>query len=189
MGDPDAPPLRAAELLQTLDRHRVRYIVVGGLAAIVHGGSRVTFDIDLVPEWTDANLARLAAALEEIGAELRVSGAREPVPIPPDARSLRQFEVSTWRTELGDLDVIIGTPTATRGSLAGYDVLVVRAHERTVFGVTIAVAALDDVIESKQALGRESDLVALPELHRLRDRLARERRSGRGGPLDEQVSD
>jgi hypothetical protein len=148
----------------------VRYVVVGGLAATVHGATRVTFDIDLVPEWTEANLDRLAAALREIDARLHAPGAREPVAFPVDTRSLRQFEVSTWRTRLGDLDVVVGTPTATRGSLARYETLASRAHHRTAFGVTILVADLDDVIESKQALGRESDLVALPELHRLRAR-------------------
>ena len=170
MGDPDAPPLQAAELLQLLDRHAVRYVVVGGLAATVHGATRVTFDIDLVPEWTDDNLDRLASALRDAEAELQAPGSQTPVAFPIDARSLRQFEVSTWRTRLGDLDVIVGTPTATRGELARYETLAPRATEREAFGVTILVADLDDIIESKQALGRESDLVALPELHRLRSR-------------------
>ena len=120
MGDPDAPPLQAGELLQFLDRHGVRYVVVGGLAATVHGATRVTFDIDLVPEWTDDNLGRLAAALREAGARLVAPEAPTPISFPIDARSLRQFEVSTWRSTLGDLDVIIGTPTATRGVLARY---------------------------------------------------------------------
>lgn len=170
MGDPDAPPLQTAELLQLLDRHAVRYIVVGGLAATVHGATRVTFDIDVVPEWTDDNLDRLAAALRDAQAELQAPEAPTPIAFPIDARSLRQFEVSTWRTTLGDLDVIIGTPTATRGVLAGYDVLEPRAVRREAFGATILVADLGDIIESKQALGRESDLVALPELHRLHAR-------------------
>lgn len=170
MGDPDAPPLQAAELLQLLDKHGVRYVVVGGLAATVHGATRITFDIDLVPEWTDDNLEHLAAALREAGAELQAPDASTPTAFPIDARSLGQFEVSTWRTRLGDLDVIIGTPTAARGVLARFEKLEQRAVEREAFGVTILVAALDDIIESKQALGRESDLVALPELHRLRER-------------------
>ena len=170
MGDPDAPPLEAGELLQLLDRHAVRYVVVGGLAATVHGAMRVTFDIDLVPEWTDDNLDRLATALRDADAELRAPESATPLPFPIDARSLRQFEVSTWRTRLGDLDVIVGTPTATRGVLARYETLAPRAVARVAFGVTILVADLDDIIESKQALGRESDLVALPELHRLRTR-------------------
>jgi hypothetical protein len=168
MGDPDAPPLHAGELLQLLDRHGVRYVLVGGLAATAHGATRVTFDIDLVPEWTEDNLDRLAAALHEAGARLAAPDADRPILFPIDAQSLRQFEVSTWRTPLGDLDVIVGTPTAARDVLARYDALASRAIEQEAFGVTILVAALDDIIESKQALSRESDLVALPELHRIR---------------------
>jgi hypothetical protein len=173
VSDPDAPPLQAADVLQLLDRHAVRYVVVGGLAATVHGAARVTFDIDLVPEWTDDNLGRLAAALREADAELHTTGVKDPVPYSIDAQSLRQFEVSTWRTRLGDLDVIRGTPKGWRGALAGYEELRSRAHRREAFGVPILVADLDDVIESKQALAREPDLVALPELHRLRERLRR----------------
>jgi len=173
MGSPDAPPLQAGAILRLLDRHRVRYVVVGGLAATAHGATRVTFDIDLVPEWTNANLERLASALREVDAELLAPDTRGPVPFPIDAHSLRQFEVSTWRTRLGDLDVIIGTPTAIRGVLARYDMLAPRAERLEAFGATILVAHLDDVIESKQALGRETDLVALPELHRLRARRGR----------------
>ena len=82
MGDPDAPPLQAGALLQLLDRHAVRYVVVGGLAATVHGATRVTFDIDLVPEWTDDNLDRLASALAEAGARLEEPDARAPISFP-----------------------------------------------------------------------------------------------------------
>ena len=170
MGDLSAPPLLAADLFRLLDRHKVRYVVVGGLAGTVHGAARVTFDIDLVPEWTDDNLERLAAALREAGAALHRRGDEEPVELAIDAATLRGFEVSTWRTRLGDVDLITGTPTARRGTLAGYEALAKRAHAREVFGVTILVADLDDVIESKQALAREVDLVALPELYRLRER-------------------
>ena len=156
--------------MRLLEEHGVRYVIVGGLAATVHGATRVTFDIDLVPEWTSANLERLASALQDVGAKLQTPDSESPVAFSIDARSLRGFEVSTWRTRLGDLDVILGTPTAARGVLARYDTLARRAVEREAFGITILVAGLDDIIESKQALGRESDLVALPELHRLRTR-------------------
>ncbi len=120
-----------------------------------------------MPEWTEDNLARLASALVAADAQLQAPVSSAPVAFPIDAHSLRQFEVSTWRTRLGDLDVIIGTPTATRGQLARYDALAPRAERREAFGVVILIADLDDIIESKEALGRESDLVALPELHRL----------------------
>lgn len=172
MGDPNAPPLRVEELFRLLDTHGVRFVVVGGLAATVHGSARVTYDVDVVPDWSPGNLEHLAAALRAAGAKLHPRGQAEPVDFPLDAASLRQFEVSTWRTRYGDLDVILGTPTSRRGQLARYDELAERAVRRTAFGLTILVADLDDVIESKAALAREPDLVALPELHRLRDRLA-----------------
>ena len=159
-----------------LDAAKVAYVVVGGLAGTVHGAQRVTFDIDIVPDWTAANLRRLASALRSMGARLRVAGSPEPVDFPLDEVSLRGFEVSTWRTRLGDLDVVMGTPTSTSGKLRDFKELKANSVKRSAFGVTILIAGLDDIIESKAALGREPDLVALPELHRLReqrDRLAR----------------
>jgi len=171
MGDPGAPPLRVEHLLRTLDEHDVRYVIVGGLAAAAQGAGRVTFDIDVVPEWSTENLDRLADALRAMNAQLRVPDSADPVDFPLDARSLRGFEVSTWRTDSGDLDVIIGTPTAERGRLSGFDELVDRSHALEAYGLTILVADLKDIIESKQALAREPDLVALPELRRLQARL------------------
>jgi hypothetical protein len=170
---PTRPPLKAARLLGLLESHAVRFVIVGGLAATVHGSGRVTFDIDVVPEWSKENLARLAEALKAAGARLHQRGESEPVELRIDAPILHRFEVSTWRTKFGDLDVIIGTPTARRGRLARYEQLVQRAHPREAFGLTFLVADLDDVIESKEALARDVDLAALPELHRLRGRLGR----------------
>jgi len=163
--------LKTDALFRLLDTHTVRYVVVGGLAATVHGSARVTYDIDIVPKWSTANLERLAGALRAAGAKLHQRGTSVPVDFPIDADRLRRFEVSTWRTRFGDLDVIIGTPTAHRGQLARYEQLAKRAHRLEAFGLTILVADLDDVIESKEVLARDPDLVALPELHRLRDRL------------------
>jgi hypothetical protein len=174
MGDPDAPPLQADALFRVLADHGVDYVVVGGLAAVVHGAARVTFDIDVVPDWSVENLDRLAAALRSVDAKLRVPGDSEPVASELSAGSLGDFEVSTWRTTVGDLDVIVGTPRGRGLPLDGYRELHGRAQARAAFGLTILVADLDDVIASKEALGREPDLAALPELHRLRDRLRRE---------------
>ena len=172
MGDLNAPPLRVEALLRALEDHAVRYVIVGGLAAAAQGAGRVTFDIDVVPEWSTENLDHLADSLRSLHAMLRVPDSVEPVPFRLDARSLRGFEVSTWRTDAGDLDVIIGTPTAVRGRLAGYDDLMDRGHRLEAYGLTIIVADLSDIIESKQVLAREPDLAALPELRRLQARLA-----------------
>lgn len=174
MGDPDAPPLDSEALVNLLAAHGVVYVLVGGLAAVAHGAARATFDIDIVPQWKPANLRALADALRAADARLRVPGVTAPVEAPLDGGTFTRYEVSTWRTKYGDIDVVVGTPTRTRGRLASFEQLAARAHARRPFGLTILVADLNDVIESKEALDREPDRAALPELRRLRDRLRRQ---------------
>ena len=168
VGDPNGPPLQAERIIETLHRYGVNYVLVGGLAATVHGASRVTFDIDVVPEWTVDNRGRLAQALAFLNAGLRVPGQRDAVPFPLDATTFTKFEVSTWRTDAGDLDVIVGLPTHLHGVLRGYEELRSRSAESDFDGPIVAIGSLDDIIESKAALGRPTDLVALPELLALR---------------------
>lgn len=175
MGDPDAPPLDSESLVRLLDRYGVAYVLVGGLAAVAHGAMRATFDVDIVPRWRAENLEALAAALRAAGARLRVRDG-PPVEVRLDGRTFGHYEVSTWRTAHGDIDVTAGTPKRNRGELAPFDELASRAHPRQAFGMTILVADLDDIIEAKETLNREPDRLALPELRQLRDRL----RSGDG---------
>ena len=157
------------------------YVLVGGLAAVAYGAMRATFDVDIVPRWKADNLDALARALRAAKARLRVPGVTEPVEVPLDGRTFGHYEVSTWRTSHGDIDVIAGTPKRVRGQLASFDELASRAHARQAFGMTILVADLDDIIEAKETLNREPDRVALPELRQLRDRLRR------GGPVHDRI--
>ncbi|MDD9984031.1 MAG: hypothetical protein OXU81_22185 [Gammaproteobacteria bacterium] len=172
MSDPNAPPLDSESLVGLLDRHGVAYVLVGGLAAVAHGATRATFDIDIdiVPRWETDNLDALAGALRAANARLRVPGAERPVEVPLDGSTLSHYEVSTWRTDYGDIDVVVGTPTRVRGQLASFDDLAANAKARSAFGVVILIADLNDIIESKEALDREPDRTALPELRQLRDR-------------------
>lgn len=64
----DLPLLDAAEVLKVLSRHRVRYILIGALAATVHGSPLRTEDVDICPAKDNDNLDRLATALEELDA-------------------------------------------------------------------------------------------------------------------------
>lgn len=171
MGNPNAPPLNTEALVRLLDNRGVAYVLVGGVAAVAHGATRATFDIDIVPRWDDENLTALADALRSAHAKLRVPGSAEPVDVPLDGKTFRHYEVSTWRTDHGDVDVITGTPTKKKRRLASFSDLVARAHSRTAFGVTLLVADLADVIESKEALDRPPDRAALPELRELLRRL------------------
>ena len=76
------------EILAALDRHGVRYVVIGGLAAILHGAPHVTTDVDIVPEEALRNLERLSEVLRELNARIRVAGEEDGVPFGHDADSL-----------------------------------------------------------------------------------------------------
>jgi hypothetical protein len=154
-------------ILQTLDRHGVDYILIGGLAARLHGSPLLTDDVDITPSAQRQNLRRLVAALRELGAELRVAGMEDGLPFDFDENSFHATTAMTLTTREGPLDLCF-QPAGT----GGYQDLVEDAEAYEVFGITIKVASLDDVIRSKAAAGRDVDLQALPTLHALRERKA-----------------
>jgi predicted nucleotidyltransferase len=157
-------PLDAGRLLRTLAEHDVRFIVIGGIAAISHGSSQVTRDLDICYEKSPENLEALAAALSALGARLR--GAPPDLRFRLDARTLRNDDSFTFTTVAGDLDCL-DTPSGTRG----YAELIVGAVEVSLEDVTVRVTSLDDLIRMKRAAGRPKDRAALEILGALRDEL------------------
>ncbi len=166
------PVVDLDRVLTVLNRHGVEYLVVGGAAANLHGATRVTLDFDCLPETSLENLDRLAAAMRELNARLRVAGLSDDeakeLPNPLDAQTLRQLEISTWRTDAGDFDVLAEIPNR-QGDHLRYDQLAPRALSIDVTGKPVRVAALDDVISSKEWANRAKDQAALPELRAIRD--------------------
>ena len=156
-------------MLAALHQSGVRFVLVGGMAAVLHGDVGVTVDLDVVPERTAGNLERLASAL-------RILGARIPVAEVPDGlafdcsgaffRNLSEDSILNLRTRAGDLDLAF-RPSGTHG----YRDLKREAVElELAAGVRILVASLADIIRSKEAANREKDRMALPRLRRLHDR-------------------
>jgi len=162
----DPVPYRPDDLLEVLERHQVRYVVIGGLAAELRGSPYVTRDVDVTPARNRANFVKLAAALRELDARLRVPGLDDPIDIPLDERSFDQGTTWTYVTKYGYLDVAL-LPDGTRG----YDDLRRAAtRERLTASVEVPVAALSDVIRSKEAAGREKDRAVLPVLRQVLER-------------------
>lgn len=162
--------LDASRILRTLDRHGVEYLLVGGVAAELYGASRPTFDVDCLPKRSDANLDRLADAMGELGARLRVSGLTDVeakgLPTHIDRFTLAGMEISTWTTDAGDLDVLADLPDR-HGRHLGYEELSARSTVVRFADITVRLAALDDLIASKEWANRPKDREALPELHEL----------------------
>lgn len=156
---------RPRELLGVLARHDVRYVLVGGLAAVLHGAPHMTTDLDIVPEDGPPNLGHLSEALAEVHARIRVSGAPGGVAFDHSAAALRRIRIWNLTTSMGDLDIAF-EPSGTRG----YDDLQGDAVVMSVGGVDVPVASLADVIRSKEAADRPRDRVVLPVLREMLSR-------------------
>lgn len=158
-------------LLEVLDRHKVVYILIGGLAAVYHGSPFPTEDADITPQTDRLNLGRLASALRELDARVRTESEPDGLAFNCDADSLAAADTWNLTTDAGDLDISF-EPAGTRG----YSDLRRDAARAELYGLTVRVASLADVIRSKQAANRPKDQRVLPTL---REILA-ERRADRG---------
>lgn len=155
-------------LLGALDRHRVAYVLIGGIAAVAHGSPFPTEDLDITPASGADNLGRLSAALTELAAKVRSEDAPDGLPFAHDAQFLGTVQTWDLTTLYGDLDISF-VPSGT----AGYRDLSKSAEPTELFGLLVQVASLADVIRSKQAANRPKDQRVLPTL---RDILAKRRK-------------
>ena len=155
-------PLQADEIFGCLHRHGVSYVLIGGLAAVLHGSPLPTLDVDICPSSEPENLKRLASALAELDARVRTPDTAEGVRFPFDAGFLANLLLLNLVTRYGDLDLSF-RPAGTEG----FSELAPRSLTIEVSGLQIAVAALEDVIRSKEAANRPKDQRALPVLHQL----------------------
>jgi len=168
-------PYDASAIIAALQEQDVRFVVIGAVAAIAHGSPLPTEDMDVTPDPAGDNLAALAAALVDLKAKLRTP--RGPVDFPIDAQLLAANDTWTLTTRVGSLDLVF-EPAGTRG----YDDLRRSALELDLgSGKPVLVAALSDVIRSKEADGRPKDIAQLPALRQtlevIRERERQNRRS------------
>lgn len=155
-------PFDPEAILAALERHGVRYVLIGGLAATLYGSPHVTTDVHITPAADAGNLERLAAALVELDARPRVENEPEGVPFDRSAEALARASIWNLVTRHGALDLAL-TPAGT----SGYDDLQRDAVEIDIRGTHVLVASLADVIRSKEAADREKDRLTLPTLRRL----------------------
>lgn len=153
--------LHAEALLRALVSRGVDFVVIGGIAAVLHGSPLNTFDLDICFATDGPNLVVLGSALTELQARLR--GVDRDVPFVPDDRTLRRIEALTVNTPLGMLDVL----RDPKGAPA-YEELRRRATRVQVDDMRVLIASIDDLIAMKLAAGRPKDLVAVDELRAIK---------------------
>ena len=155
-------------LLKTLARRRVRYVLIGAVAARLQGFPRMTADTDITPARDEPNLRRLAAALRDVKAKVYTESVPEGLPFDCSAESLARAGVWNLVTSAGRVDVAF-EPSGTKG----YDDLASSAVAFTVFGVEVHAASLEDIMRSKEAADRpqdRQDVIVLREMLRSRKR-------------------
>ena len=151
----DAEPVRPLDperLIKALYKHRVRYVLIGALAARMQGFPRVTADADITPARDRGNLKRLAAALRELDAKVYTAAVPEGLTFDCSAAALERASIWNLVTSAGRVDLAF-EPAGT----TGYDDLARGAVRFTVFGAPLDVARLEDVLRSKQAADRPKD--------------------------------
>lgn len=159
------------EILNRLHDSRVDFVIVGGVAAALHGSSRVTFDLDVVPRLERESWAALIDLLWSLGARPR---------IPESLERIRDVEqIRRWQNEKGMLALNFRTPDDTTevdvlvSESDQFDGLRQRAAKVKMEGRTFAVASIEDLIAMKTRAGRPQDLLDITELERIQNRLGK----------------
>jgi predicted nucleotidyltransferase len=156
-------PLDLAQLFRVLAEQRVDYLVIGGVAAQVHGRRRTTRDLDVLPAPTSENFKRLEAALLALEASPVEFGPGGPT---PTAEQMRVAPiVPPLRTTHGDLQILNEVPGAR-----DYEGMRERALAIDLDGTTMQIVGVDDLIRMKKAAGRLGDLEDIEALSRVADR-------------------
>lgn len=149
-------------ILTTLRSGQVSFVIIGGVAATVHGSARLTTDVDVVYERSRTNIERLVAALAPLKPYLR--GAPPGLPFRFDVETVRRGLNFTLTTEAGPVDVL--------GEITGigdYDAALAVSEDVSLFGARYRCINIDALIVSKRAAGRPKDLEAVAELELIRD--------------------
>lgn len=149
-------------LLRLLVDAQVEFILVGGMAGIAHGASRLTQDLDVVYRRSEENIRRMVEAFRDHAPYLR--GAPPGLPFRWDEQTIRRGLNFTLSTHCGDIDMlgeIIGG--------GGYDQLLPYTIRLKLYDMECPCLNLERLIQVKRAAGRPKDLDALAELESLRE--------------------
>ncbi len=149
--------LDLAEILRRLRAADLDFIVIGGIAMVIHGSSKATFDVDVMYRRSRDEVRKVVEALADL--HPRPRGFPPDLPFIWDEATLNNVTVATLTTDLGDVDFL----AEAEGS-GGYESLKAGADEYDFRDMTLRVASLHDLLNMKRAAGRSKDDVHIAEL-------------------------
>jgi hypothetical protein len=148
--------------LRLLGEYKVKCVIVGGVAAAIHGSLLLTNDLDVCYERDATNLKQLAEALQSVHARLR--NVPEGLPFLLDGETLKRGLNVTFSTDIGDVDLL----GEVRG-VGHYEDVLAGSVTVELFGYRFAVMDIGKLITAKRAAGRPKDLIAIPELEAIQE--------------------
>jgi predicted nucleotidyltransferase len=149
-------------LLQRLCDAGVDFVIVGGFAATLHGSSLVTRDLDVCAILSSENVEKLRAALRDLQPTHRLTPQKLSFLDNPDPGvKVRNLYL---RTDFGPVDIL-----SSILGVGDFDRVRVASIEVELFGRSCRVISLDDLIQAKEALGRDKDILAVKELRAVRE--------------------
>ncbi|HEY4810704.1 MAG TPA: DUF6036 family nucleotidyltransferase [Solirubrobacteraceae bacterium] len=151
MSESTERPLNLLELFRVLADHEVDYLVIGGVAAQVHGRRRTTKDLDVTPSPHPENFERLRAALVALDAHPVELGPSAPTPTA-EQLSVAPI-VPPLNTRHGELHILNEVPGAT-----AFAEMQARALMTDLGGVAVPIVSVNDLIRMKQTAGRPGDI-------------------------------
>lgn len=152
--------LKVKKVMHQLQLHNVRFVIIGGMAAIAQGSAYLTEDIDLCYARDRDNLERLVKALSPFNPYLR--GAPKDLPFIFDVKTLENGLNFTLSTDAGDIDLI--------GEVHGigyYNEVAKCSEILEIYGIKCHVLTLEALIKVKRLLARPKDIQILIELEAL----------------------
>ena len=147
------------EILTVLTKHKVDFIVVGGVCAVLHGAPVTTFDLDLVHSRSSQNLSSLMSALNELDAFYR---GRVDKRLKPKRSHLSSSGHQLLMTNAGPLDLL-----GTIGAGHTYKDLLKHTVELEAGGLHLRMLNLEKLIEIKSETITDKDKVMLPILQHI----------------------
>lgn len=154
---------KAGRLLQRLIEHRVDFVLIGGVAALVHGCTLVTRDVDVCIRFDEETLARLSASLRDLHPTHRITPQRIPFEITASNwQGLRNLYLETDWGVLDCLGEVAG--------IGGYDKAAVASVISNLPFGNCKILSVESLIEAKEAVGRPHDLATARQLRIIRQK-------------------
>jgi hypothetical protein len=153
-------------IFRALDEAQAGYVVVGGLAVVLHGHARLTADVDLVVDLAPGRAIRAVAALDRLGYVPRAPVASRDFADPEqrqrwiEEKGMQVFSMHDPRKPLVEVDLFVNPPIP-------FEDLVTRSERTRVGDRDVLIASIPDLIAMKRAAGRPKDLEDIEALERI----------------------